>query len=157
MMSDARAGEGSASDFVHATCASCRQVNRLPAHRLADDPVCGRCKRKVFPHRPVEVTGATWVGEVDASPLPVLADFWAPWCGPCHAVAPALERIAGRRASRLKVVKVNIDENPDLAARFGVRSIPTMVVLRRGREVDRMVGALPAEEIDRRLARLGDG
>jgi len=156
-MNDVRAEAGASSGFVHATCAGCGQVNRLPARRLADDPTCGRCKQKVFPHRPVEVTGATWAREVDTSPLPVLADFWAPWCGPCHAVAPALERIAGRRASRLKVVKVNIDENPDLAARFGVRSIPTMVVLRRGREVDRMVGALPADEIDRRLARLGDG
>lgn len=157
MMNDARPEAGSASGFVSSACTHCGQLNRLPSRRLADDPTCGRCKQKLFPHRPVEVSGASWHAEVEASPLPVLADFWAPWCGPCHAVAPALERLAGRRASRLKVVKVNIDQNPDLAARFGVRSIPTMVVLRRGREVDRMVGALPADEIERRLARLGDG
>ena len=142
---------------VQVACSQCGQVNRVPSHRLADDPTCGRCRRKVFPHRPVEVTAATWQAEVERSPLPVLADFWAPWCGPCHAVAPALEQLASRRASRLKVVKVNVDHNQELAGRFGVRSIPTMVVLRGGREVDRMVGALPADEIDRRLDRLGNG
>jgi thioredoxin 2 len=157
MMKDARAEAGSPPDLVHAACTHCGQVNRLPARRLGDDPTCGRCKQTIFPHRPVEVSGATWRKEVETSPLPVLADFWASWCGPCHAVAPALERIADQRASRLKVVKVNIDQNQDLAARYGVRSIPTMIVLRGGREVDRMVGALPADEIDRRLARLGNG
>ncbi|HEU5058150.1 MAG TPA: thioredoxin TrxC [Kofleriaceae bacterium] len=145
------------AETVQAACAHCGQVNRVPATRLADDPTCGRCKNKVFPHQPLAVTAATWAAQVERSPLPVLADFWAPWCGPCHAVAPALEQIAARRASRLKVVKVNVDENQELAGRFGVRSIPTMVVLRGGREVDRMVGALPAAEIERRLARRGDG
>lgn len=155
IMIDARPEPDSAS--VVAACAHCGQRNRLPARRLADDPSCGRCKQKVFPRRPVAVTGARWREEVERSPLPVLADFWAPWCGPCHTVAPALDRLAARRAGRLKVVKVNIDEEPELAARHRVRSIPTLIVLRGGREVDRMVGALPGEEIERRLARLGDG
>ena len=153
MGNDSRAQTGS----VQVACSHCGQVNRLPSVRLGDDPVCGRCKHKVFPHQPVAVTEKTWGAEVERSPLPVLADFWAPWCGPCHAVAPALEQLASRRASRLKVVKVNVDDNRELAGRFGVRSIPTMVVLRGGREVDRMVGARPPEEIERRLARLGDG
>jgi thioredoxin len=101
------------------------------------------------------VSEASWPAQVERSPLPVLADFWAPWCGPCRAVAPVLEGLARRGAGRLKVVKLNVDENQRLAARFGVRSIPTMVVLRDGREVARMTGALPAEEIGRRLASAG--
>jgi thioredoxin 2 len=155
MMHDARPQAESAS--VVAPCVHCGQLNRLPARRVQDGPACGRCKQKVFPDRPVAVDRASWREEVERSPLLVLADFWAPWCGPCHAVAPALDRLARRRASRLKVVKVNIDENPELAARYGVRSIPTMIVLRGGREIDRMVGALPGDEIERRLGRLGDG
>ena len=139
---------------LQAACAHCGQINRLPAGRLHDDPTCGRCKQTVFPHRPLDVSAATWAAQVERSPLPVLVDFWAPWCGPCRAVAPALEAIARRSAGRLKVVKVNVDENQEVAGRYQVRSIPTMVVLRGGKEVDRMVGALPPAEIERRLARL---
>lgn len=102
-----------------------------------------------------EVTDSSFQAEVIESETPVMVDFWAPWCGPCRAVAPVLEGLARRGAGRLKVVKLNVDENQRLAARFGVRSIPTMVVLRDGREVARMTGALPAEEIGRRLASAG--
>lgn len=143
-----------AEPVVHAACAHCGQVNRLPAGRLHDDPTCGRCKRAIFPHQPLDVSAATWPAQVERSPLPVLVDFWAPWCGPCRAVAPSLEEVARRRASQLKVVKVNVDDNQELAGRYRVQSIPTMVVLRGGREVDRIVGALPPAEIERRLARL---
>ena len=142
------------SPTVQVACSSCRQVNRIPSARVTHDPTCGRCKQKVFPHRPVEVTDASWRTEVEASPIPVLADFWAPWCPPCRAVAPSLERLAAARGGRLKVVKVNVDQNPELASRYAVRSIPTMVVLRDAREIDRMVGALPEQELERRTARI---
>jgi thioredoxin 2 len=135
-------------------CSHCGQPNRVPAERVVDDPICGRCKRRLFPHRPVTVTEATWPDEVDNCPIPVLADFWAAWCAPCRTVAPVLEHVAIQRGGRLKVVKVNIDDNPALAARFAVRSIPTLVVLRGGQEIDRIVGALPTAELDRRLARI---
>jgi len=99
----------------------------------------------------VESGDADFAAEV-ATPLPVLVDFWAPWCGPCHAVAPVLERLAGRHAGKLKVVKVNVDESPALASRFDARSIPLLVVLRDGGEVQRIVGAQPLPALEALLA-----
>lgn len=142
------------TDHVQYACAHCGQVNRIPRRRVGDDPTCGRCKQKVFPRRPVAVTELTWRTEVEESPIPVLVEFWAPWCGPCRAVAPVLDAIAAERGGKLKVAKVNSDENPRLAARFGVKSIPFMVVLRGPLEVDRVVGALSKEALDLRLARV---
>ena len=141
-------------DHVEYPCAQCGQVNRIPRLRVRDDPKCGRCKEKVFPRRPVEVSDASWRKEVEDSPLPVLVDLWAPWCGPCKMIAPILERIAAERGGKLKVVKLNVDQNPRVAAMFGVQSIPTLLVLRGPLEVDRIVGAVPKEDLDLRLDRV---
>ena len=110
--------------------------------------MCGRCHEKVFPRQPVAVQTGTWAREVEESPIPVLVDFWAPWCGPCHAVAPALEQIAQQRGGRIKVVKVNVDEEQPLAARFGVRSIPTLVLLRGPLLLGQTAGALPKDALE---------
>jgi thioredoxin len=99
------------------------------------------------------VTDATFAADVERSPLPVLVDLWAPWCGPCRTVAPVLEELAGEMAGRLRVAKLNVDENPATAARFGVSSIPTLLLLKVGREIDRIVGAQPKPEIARRVER----
>jgi thioredoxin len=138
---------------VQATCAHCGAVNRFPYARRLDDPTCGRCKQKVFPRAPVTATDASWRQEVEESPIPVLVDFWAPWCGPCRAVAPALEAVAQERGGKLKVVKVNVDENPRVAGMHGIRSIPAMKLFRGPLELDQQVGALPKDAIDLWLER----
>ena len=104
--------------------------------------------------KPITVTDATFSADVERSPLPVLLDMWAPWCGPCRMIAPMVEELAGEMSGRVRVAKLNVDENPATAARFGVQSIPTLLVLRQGREVDRIVGVQPKSEIARRLERV---
>ena len=135
-------------DKVQAACAHCGAVNRFPYARRNDDPTCGKCKHKVFPRAPVVGTDASWRAVVEESPIPVLVDFWAPWCGPCRAVAPALEQIARERAGRVKIVKVNVDENPRISSLHGIRSIPALKLFRGPLEVGQQVGALPKEAID---------
>ena len=135
-------------------CPSCGATNRVPAQKPSSNsqPVCGRCKTELAgAARPIVVTDANFASEVEKSPVPVLLDLWAPWCGPCHMIAPAIEQLASELSGRVRVAKRNIDENPQTTGRFGVRSIPTLLVLKDGREVDRLVGALPKQEILRRL------
>jgi thioredoxin 2 len=145
--------ESNADSPVIAACSACGVKNRILRARLGDDPTCGRCKKKVFPRAPVTITDATWKTEVEDSPIPVLVDFWAPWCGPCRAVAPMLESVAGERAGQLKIGKLNVDENPRSAARFAVQAIPTMILFRGPLEVDQIRGALPKAALEARLDR----
>jgi thioredoxin len=97
------------------------------------------------------VTDSTFAEAVERSPMPVLLDLWADWCGPCHMLAPVIDQISSEFQGRVKVAKLNIDENPDTANRFRVRSIPTLLVFKAGKEIDRLVGVQPKEEIVRRL------
>jgi thioredoxin len=118
-------------------------------------PVCGRCKTALAVDAgPVTVTDATFSAEVERSPVPVLVDAWAPWCGPCRMIAPIVDQLAAEMAGRARVAKLNVDDNPATAARFGLRSIPTLLLLRDGREIDRIVGVQPKHEIARRLERV---
>jgi thioredoxin 2 len=136
-------------DTVHVVCAHCTATNRVPAHRAAQDPTCGRCGRALLDGRPVELDGANFDVLASGTELPVVVDFWAPWCGPCRTMAPQFEQAARQLKGRALLGKVNSDEAQRLAARFGIRSIPTLLVLHRGREVARRSGALPAAEIVR--------
>jgi len=136
------------------TCPSCGANNRVPSEKLSEglQPVCGQCKSPLaVSAHPVTVTDANFAEEVERSPLPVLLDMWAPWCGPCRMIAPAIEQLASELAGRVKVAKLNTDENPMTGSRFSVRSIPTLLILKDGKEIDRVVGALPKQEILRRL------
>jgi thioredoxin 2 len=138
-------------------CPSCGATNRVPPEKINQGlvPVCGRCKTPLPAAAwPVSVTDATFADEVERSPLPVLLDLWAPWCGPCRMIAPVIEQLASEMAGKVRFAKLNVDENPATAARFHVGSIPTLLVLKGGREIDRLVGVQPKEEIARRLERL---
>ena len=133
-------------------CPSCGATNRIPPLEPGRKAICGKCKAPIAgASGPVNVTDSTFADEVERSATPVLLDFWAEWCGPCHMLAPVISQLSSELAGRIKVAKLNIDENPRTAARFGVQSIPTLLVLRAGKEVDRLVGVQPKQEILRRL------
>ena len=133
-------------------CPACGATNRVNAAKRG--PICGRCKAALDAGAaPIAVSDATFADLVEASPLPVLVDAWAPWCGPCRMLAPTIDELAAELAGRLRVGKLNVDENPQTAARFDLRSIPTLLLFQGGKEVDRIVGVLPKSEITRRLER----
>jgi thioredoxin 2 len=134
-------------------CSSCGAKNRIPPARLDQQARCGKCKTPLSPiDAPVEVGSSSELQDlIDRSPVAVLVDFWAPWCGPCRVVAPELAKLAHRNVGRVVVAKVDVDALPDAAARHGVRGVPTMVLFRDGREAHRISGAAPAGTLSAQL------
>ena len=134
-------------DRLHVVCAACGATNRIPADRVADGPECGKCHRPLLPAAPVELTDANFDRVTAGTDLPVVVDFWAPWCGPCRMMAPQFEEAARRLRGKAVLAKVNSDESPRSAQRFGIRSIPTMVKLDHGNEAGRLTGAVGVAQI----------
>jgi thioredoxin 2 len=140
------------SDVVQVACPACLAPNRVPAARVAEDPKCGKCGAALLDGAPAELREDQFESFVARTGLPVLADFWAPWCGPCRAMAPHFERAAHELKDRVRLVKVNTEEAPQLAARYNIRAIPTLVLFRNGVEAKRTSGALDAGALTRWVA-----
>jgi thioredoxin 2 len=135
--------------FLHVACPACLKANRVPAARVGDGPKCGGCGTPLLDGKPVALDEASFDAFVGRTDLPVVVDFWAPWCAPCRVMAPAFEAASAELATRARFAKLNTEDTPAIAARFGIRSIPTLAVFRDGREVERISGAMNARSLVR--------
>jgi thioredoxin 2 len=137
------------NDPVHIVCPACMTVNRIPANRLAAKPKCGKCHQPVIDQHPVELNSDSFRQHIQRNDIPVVVDFWAPWCGPCKMMAPAFEEAAAQLAPAVRLAKLNTEIEQAIGANLGIRSIPTMIVFRNGEEVARQAGAMGAADIVR--------
>lgn len=141
------------SETLHVVCPGCRTTNRVQAAHLGRSPTCGQCKQPLFQGRPLELDEGGFERQVQRSQIPVLVDFWAPWCGPCRMMAPAYEQAAALLEPQMRVAKVNTEDAQALAGRLNIRSIPTLALFIGGREVARQPGAMTRAEDIARWAR----
>jgi thioredoxin 2 len=132
---------------LHIVCPHCDAVNRVPSVRLEEGPTCGKCERPLFTGHPVDLSTERILKHVERNDIPVLVDFWAPWCGPCRQMAPFYEQATAKLEPYFRVVKVNTEAEQQLAGRFAIRSIPTLAVFKGGRELARQPGAMDTNNI----------
>jgi thioredoxin 2 len=137
------------SESKHIICPDCDAVNRVPSDKLGAQPTCGKCKQPLFTAHPVELTSANFMQHISRNDVPVLVDFWAPWCGPCRMMAPAFEQAAQQLEPNYRIAKLNTEEAQELAARYNIRSIPTLALFKGGIEIARQAGAMDAAGIVR--------
>ena len=137
------------SESRHVVCPSCNAVNRIPADRAASGPNCGKCHEALFAGRPAELTETSFDKHIGRNDIPVVVDFWAPWCGPCKMMAPHFEKAAGELEPNVRLAKLNTDEAQSLAARYRIQGIPTIAVFKGGKEVARKSGAMGGADIVR--------
>jgi thioredoxin 2 len=137
-----------AAEPLHIACPGCHTLVRVPPGRLSEHPTCSRCKSQILGAAPVALDAQSFQTHIRAD-LPVIVDFWAPWCGPCQMMAPVLEQAAQQFATKVQLAKINTDEEQALAARFGIRSIPTLILFHRGRELARHSGAVDGARLAR--------
>jgi thioredoxin 2 len=135
------------NDTKHIVCPACSAVNRIPSAKIDARPACGKCHKPLFNGHPVKLTAENFQTHINRSDIPVVVDFWAPWCGPCKMMAPAFEQASADLQPRVRLAKLNTEDENNIGARLNIRSIPTMVIFKNGKELARQAGAMSVTDI----------
>jgi len=135
------------NDLIHIVCSHCNGTNRIPKDKLQSEPNCGRCKKPLLDTTPVELTKDNIAQHLEKNDIPVIIDFWAPWCGPCKIMGPNFEQASRNFKGKVRFAKVNTEDQQSLGGYYNIRSIPTLVLFKQGKEIDRVSGVLDANQL----------